>query len=206
VSDVWARIRSNPHLARKHNLPDSRAGVEEMVDSYNALICEQNGWLEFIQSGVEEAAPIPKWVNPQTSHRLGGKLAAGAKALLQWLGEGGEPVKPELAQARAAVCAKCPLNRKMELKDFFVHGAAELIRRQIEFAKECGLNTPYDEQLGICSNKERNHGCECVLTLSVHCPLKHKLSTMKKDVYDSLDEGCWVKTENATTVANVPDE
>src|ERR1700685_1616177 len=81
VSDVWARIRSNPHLARKHNLPDSRAGVENMVDSYNAMICEQNGWLDFIQVTGEEATPIPKWFSPQTSLRFGGKLAAGAKTL-----------------------------------------------------------------------------------------------------------------------------
>jgi hypothetical protein len=194
VSDVWARIRSNPHLARKHNLPDNRAGVEDMVDAYNALVCEQNGWLDYIQSGDQnDAGPPPKFLarNPTLLQKVGGRNVAGIKALLQWLGEGGEPVKPELSEARAAVCAKCPLNRKMELKDFFVQSASELIRRQIEFARDCGLQTSEDDNLGICS------ACGCPIKLMVHIPLKHKLSSMTQQMFDELDAGCWVRAEKA---------
>lgn len=194
VADVWARIRSNPYLAAKHNLPNTRSGVEDMVDAYNAMVCEQNGWLDFITSGGEEAAPVPKWFSPQMSSRLGGKLVAGAKALLQWLGEGGEPVPAGLAEARAAVCAKCPLNRKMELKDFFVHGASELIRRQIEFANECGLSTIVDTDLGICT------ACGCPLKLAVHVPIMYKVGQLTADVRSSLDCNCWVLSEEKSAL------
>lgn len=189
--DVFTKIRSNPALARKHNLPDTLQGVEDMVDAYNAMICEQNGWLDYIQGGPDhaDAGPPPKWMPQQAINRLGGKLAAGARSLLQWLGEGGEPVKPALAESRAAICVKCPLNKNIELKDFFVQGASELIRRQIEFAKECSLDTIVSKDLGICN------ACGCPLKLMVHIPIEHKLSGMTKESFDALDSKCWVRSE-----------
>lgn len=187
--DVFTKIRSNPALARKHNLPDTLQGVEDMVDAYNAMICEQNGWLDYIQGGPDHPDPPPFWVPRQALQRLGGKLAAGAKSLLQWLGEGAAPVQREQAEKRAAICVKCPMNRRIELHDFFVHGASELIRRQIEFAKECSLDTTVSNELGVCSV------CACPLKLMVHIPIEHKLASMTKDSFDALDAKCWVRSE-----------
>lgn len=193
VGELQRQIRSNPHLVRKHQYPIDRAGIEMWVDSYNAMICEQQGWLEYIEGGPDHIpeSPPPKWMPAAALAKYGGRAVAGATSLLNWLGHGANPVPSEKAEFRGSVCAKCPQNRKRELKDLFVQSAAELIRRQIEFAKDVGLRTSHDAILGICD------ACNCPLPLMIHVPLEHKLAHLDEETFNALDAGCWVRSEKS---------
>ena len=193
VGEVLRHLRANPWLAKKHGLPMDRMGIEQWVDSYNAMVCEQQGWLEYIEGGPDHQpeAPSLKWMSAGQIARFGAQAAAGGRSLLGWLKNGAVPVPSEKAEFRGSICAKCPQNSKIELKDLFFHSAAELIRRQIEFAKDIGLKTSHDRSLGICNS------CNCPLRLMVHVPLQHKLSNLDEESYNSLDSGCWVRLEKA---------
>lgn len=198
VQEVQRVVRANPWQAKKFSYPTERPDIENWVDSYNAQICDQNGWLQYIDGGPDGGEPSPpSWLPPSVTGRYGKNVAAGAKSLLSWLGEGMRPVPSEQAEKRSLICAKCPKNRQMELKDAFVRATSELIRRQIEFSKEAGLRTTSDPVLGICD------ACSCPLKLMVHVPLAVKLEHMPKESYDELDSKCWVLSEkNETTKQN----
>src|SRR5215475_10661525 len=77
VDAVYHLILNNPALQGKY--PTDRAAVEDMVDEYNASICAQNGWTDYIQRPQVDA-PIPKG-SPQRQQVLLQKLrSAAAKA------------------------------------------------------------------------------------------------------------------------------
>lgn len=195
VSEVQRIVRANPHVARKYNFPADRPSIENWVDSYNAQICEQNGWLQYIDGGPDFDPPPPPWLaRSQAALQYGGKLAAGAKTLLSWLGEGAKPVTQEQSNARSAVCAQCPLNRRVELKDFFAHSASELIRRQIEFSRQSGLLTANDAELGICE------ACACPMKLKVHVPYKNIIGNLQPAAFAALDSKCWILAEQKNQV------
>ena len=62
--------------------------------------------------------------------------AKGAMALTEWIGKGAMPVDHELAEARAAVCARCPQNvRKKRVENT----VAETIRKHEALADRLGL-------------------------------------------------------------------
>jgi len=180
VEEVMKQVAKNPWLAGKNTWPTDRAGIEQWVEDYQVKLCEARGWTQYLTEAGESP---PKWLPPSQLAKLSGKLAVGAKALLAWLGEGGEPVAKELSARRSSVCANCPLNLKQSLKDIFTVPAAELIRRQIEFAHECQLSTPNDESLGICD------ACGCPMRLKVHCPIG-----MIPD-NEKVWENCWIRHE-----------
>ena len=199
VNEVERLVRSNPVLAQKLKLPMDRIGIENMVDAYNAMLCEQSGWLHFIEGGPDagmEGQPPPKWVTRNTNAQFGRNVAGGLRAIAGWIGEGAQPVLPELSQKRASICATCPLNRKVELRDYFVRGASELIRRQIEFAKGFGLTTTHDENLGVCS------ACDCPMKLKVHVPIGSITEKLSQKAFDDLVPECWIRKEQETK--NVP--
>jgi hypothetical protein len=193
VREVQRMVNANPKLAQQVGLPTEFHKIEEWVDAYNADICERNGWNTYIMGG---GAP-PKWIAPTLLRRLGvERVAAGAKALLAWLGEGAEPVPAQMAEKRSSICAGCPLNQKVGLTDYFMRAASEMIRRQIEFSKDVGLSTTHDERIGICS------ACSCPLRLMVWVPLEHKLASLDEETFSKLPEHCWVKKEkNALDIA-----
>lgn len=193
VREVQRMVNANPKLAQQNGIPTEYHKIEEWVDAYNADICDRNGWNTYIMDG---GAP-PKWIAPTLLRRLGvERVAAGAKTLLSWLGEGAEPVPSELAEKRSLTCAGCPFNQPAKLTDIFVRAASEMIRRQVEFAKECGLNTVNDASLGVCS------ACSCPLRLMVFVPLEYKIQSLDQETFDKLPEHCWVKREQAMKISN----
>jgi hypothetical protein len=188
VREVQRVILANLRVAREHGLPTEIHKIEEWVDRDNADLCERNGWTTYYMT--DGGAP-PKWIAPTLLRRLGvERVAAGAKSLLSWLGEGAQPVPPQLAEKRSNICSQCEFNRAANLGDIFVRTASEMIRRQVEFARECGLKTLNDDRLGICSV------CTCPLKLMVHVGLEHKLKSLDEETFSKLPGHCWVKREN----------
>ena len=180
---------ANPSLG----LPTDLDSIREEVDVTNA---NRVALIPNAESYVTGGAMPPKTrafhgLNPRLQSAAEGvkKLAKGAGLLIDWIIEGANPVSAEVANARAQVCVKCPLNSPEALGSFFTKKASELIRKEIEQRKVFDMTTPYDDKLGICK------ACLCVLTLKCHCPLSYINEHMAPEVKADLDPGCWILHE-----------
>lgn len=192
-------VRANPALAAANHWPTDDAGIEQMVESYQVRLCEVNGWSDYLATAMGPPEP-PKILPPHSPRAHFARLAAGASTLLDWLGEGGVPVAPELAASRARVCAgdpadpasACPQNQPGDLLSWFTKPASELIRKQLEKRKDLNLSTPDDERINICD------ACGCPLKLKVHVPLADILRRIPAESRSALDPRCWILKEGAT--------
>lgn len=198
VSSLIAHRKANPHLVKQHGWRTDEAGVADEVDEYNARICAQNGWTQYIMAPLGE--PPPPKSKPPTIQDQKQLSAAGLKAAKVWSGvktlnewyDSQEPAVPaELSIARAKACSECPFNEPGDYSKWFVAPAAEAIKRQVEKFSDRKLSTPYDDKLQVCK------ACLCVNKLSVHAPLRLKLAHMRPDVYAELETApdCWVVRE-----------
>lgn len=151
-------------------------------------------------------APDPKPAGPhQPSPALDAAVAgtnspsiqAGIPVLINWLGEGLKPVLPELAVARAAICAgdpndpqsKCPQNKLGDWKHWFTGPIAATLKLQMQIKNHMKLFTPSDGRLNVCA------ACACELKLKVWTPLKHIKEHLEDDMRRRLDERCWILHE-----------
>src|SRR6187399_2318335 len=82
-----------------------------------------------------------------------------------WFGDGGEPVSTELAQARADVCLKCPMNYKGDW--IWAMATRIAINAQSQLRRMMNLKVNGEENLKTCE------ACGCVLRLKVHVPIAH---------------------------------
>lgn len=102
--------------------------------------------------------------------------AKGAATLAEWIGDGGVPVSPELANKRADICAACPQNvakvKKIE------KAVAEAILRKEEVRNKMDLRTGNDHNLRMCAT------CGCYLKLKVWVPFKNLRE-------EDFPENCW---------------
>lgn len=174
----------NPYLVTTHGWPTDLDSVRNQVDSYNAQICKQLGYTEYILEGPPDA-PAPK-TTPQPNLQKLGAVAGGAEALVEWLRSGAEAVPAELANKRAAICSACPQNGKGDFTRYFTIPVSEAIRHEINRRSEWKLSTPYDDQLNICE------GCLCPLKLKVHVPLANILPHMDEETKGRLAPQCWI--------------
>ncbi len=181
VQQVYALARANPGVDMPRTIPE----IEHAVEQANVQRCLQNGWVDYVHLDPEETPP--KWFPPQQASRFAGKLAVGAKTLVAWLGNGANPENKEEAARRASICATCPQNQPGELSSFFERATSELIRRQVEFARDCELTTPADSKLGVCAV------CACPLKLKVHVPLETIHAKLSAATLSELPEICWMK-------------
>lgn len=116
------------------------------------------------------------------------QLANGAQTLGDWLGAGGEPAAKEVAQARADVCAKCPLNAD---KWQFTTPVAEAILEQTRLRTHLELKVSNESSLGTCA------ACGCHLPLKVWVPLPHIKEYTSDEILKKLNSVCWVKNEKS---------
>lgn len=107
-------------------------------------------------------------------------------AISGWIGEGGKPVHPDQAQARANVCLKCPHNVNRPIEEFLKDGAALTAKRLLELKSKMNLRVQGEKSLHLCEL------CGCVLRLKVHEPLKFILEGSSTE--DLIPE-CWVNQE-----------
>lgn len=125
--------------------------------------------------------------------------ASGAALLADWLGDGGKTMPPRLAEKRAAVCAKCPVN---EPESNWVHKftgtIAETVRQQLEIKNKLELKTSQDDKLHICA------GCGCTLGLKVWVPLAHIIRHTDAETMEKFDGDCWIPTEKKRLLLVIP--
>ena len=116
-------------------------------------------------------------------------VVVGAETLVDWITSGAEAVPPPQANARAAICAACPLNEAGDLLKFFTLPVAAAIRRAYNLRRDWKLETAFDERLGVCG------ACDCVTKLLVHIPLATKLAHISAPAKAKLNSSCWITAE-----------
>lgn len=120
------------------------------------------------------------------------KMVAGIGTIVDWLGDGGEAVPAELANARAATCASCKWNDQGDWTRFFTAPVSEGIRRHLGIRKDMGLGTPHDDRLSICEI------CACPMKLKVHVPISYIRAKEPQSVREDLAQNapwCWMNHE-----------
>lgn len=190
-----ARLANKGVTAAKQLATDINAIAEE-VDFYNATLCEQHGWTDYITgSAGGAAAPAPFYQPPNQqppSPSLMSRarsVAAGSEALVEWIASGAEAVPQEKANQRAAVCAKCPLNGKGGWEKWFTVPVSNAIRAALRHKGEFKLATPDDDKLGVCE------ACSCPMALKVWVPFEKFFPKMPQADKDALHKDCWIRSE-----------
>ena len=187
VQQVASRRAANPRFG----LTTDINAISAEVDLQNAQrMLSIRGADSFIVQDAEGGAanfPIPQ--RRGAPGAVAASLTSGALVLMDWLGADGKPVSNELAEHRASVCDKCPLNAKGDWSAWFTIPAAAVIQKQIERRNEIKLATPFDDGLGVCE------ACACPLKLKVHAPIKHITDRMSQEVRTKLHAGCWILQE-----------
>jgi hypothetical protein len=149
--------------------------------------CNDGGGFSF----REGPTPLPQWLGRRLRENVAAvkQYVSGLKVLMEWIGEGGDPVSQELADSRSEVCAACPMNRPGKLADFFAEEASEQIKRQIAVKADMKLQSKREGELGVCS------ACLCPLGLKVWAPIEHVKKYLSKETEAKLDGGCWITKE-----------
>lgn len=198
VQALIAHRKANPALRADKKIRVDEEGVAEEVDAFNARVCQANGWDDYIMgTGLVSLPPKFKAPSQQEKERLGvaagrvRKIWSGVRTLNDWLDSNLPPVPQEQAEARAAVCAKCPHNNAGDFTSWFTSPASEVIRRQLERLTERQIKTSLDAQINICDI------CLCPLKLKVHTPFSFIKVNMVSALFDDLAKvpNCWVVAE-----------
>jgi hypothetical protein len=179
--------QANAVIAQQNKWSTAYDEIADEVDAYNARICATHGWNEFIVAG--DTPPKPEARSSSSPAASAGRVVAGVKLLVDWLGEGGTPVDNMRASMRAAVCAGCPQNGKGDWTRWFTVPASNLIRKQIAIRQDLDLSTPHDGDLGVCE------ACGCPLKLKVHTPMDVLAAHTRREALQEMPQNCWIKTE-----------
>jgi len=183
------RVRqANPAQTQKHGWRTDEAGCADDLDRYNAKICYDNGWHNYIVQQGEGAPPLPL---PRHNASLVAKLrnvVAGARTLVKWIDDKAQAVDPDEASRRADICLLCPMNAKGDLSRYFTVPVASMIRAAINLRREWQLTLPQDDKLGVCS------GCDCPLKLKVWLPPKDIKEGVAEADKNNLHPNCWIRT------------
>lgn len=198
VQSAMAALQGNKGAADKLGWDLSYNAMADRVDEFNARICQSQGWDGYITQSSTFSVPKLNPQNQQTvlqnlrSAAVAAKdLMAGAKTLIEWKASGEAPVPVEQAEARAQVCAACPLNDPQDWTAWFTKPAAELIRKQVAEAHELGLKTSVDEKLHCCS------ACHCPLQVKVWPGIEWITKRLTPAQVNLLRGGkdCWIIRE-----------
>lgn len=196
VRSLISNRKGNAFNTAKLKLATDFISVSNEVDAYNAKICEAHGWTEFILSEATfpKSAPRPqRSLRPLAADGASPmkRASAGIKVMMDWLGSGLRPVEQSKAEARAAVCVLCPLNKSEEgLFATLTEKAMNQVKNLIEVKNAMDLRTALDEKLLACT------ACGCHNRLKVWTPIEHVLAGQTQETKEKLDHKCWVLAES----------
>lgn len=133
--------------------------------------------------------PVPHSPRPAAVVGAVKKLKAGIGLLIDWLGADVEPVKQELANARAGICKDCKSNSSKHISTYFTEPASARIQEQLEIKHDMVLSTEHDDKLGTCEI------CLCPMKLKIWTPTGFIKEHTPDEVVQNLPDHCWVKQE-----------
>lgn len=198
VTAVVAMRNANPHAREKHQWATDVETVANEVDAYNAKICHDNGWGNYLMAaGYSTSLPPVARISEDKAKELGAnaekarKIWSSVKALSTWLDSGNPPVEHEQYLSRARTCVDCPLNGQGDFTKFFTIPATESIQRQLGRMKQHGFEGELDDKLGICE------ACLSPLAIKTKTPIQFLKPQMDDGTIDALRKGkdCWVLKE-----------
>lgn len=188
----------NAWLAQKHNWATSIEAISLELDSYNAMLCQSMGWLDFITIDNDappdfQKASLPR---PDEAQNVAGgrdgklkKAVSGLKLITDWLGSGLKPVSKGLAEKRAYICRQCPQNKLGDFWQRMEGAAAAELRTLIEVKNDLDLHLEDESNLHSCMV------CDCFLPLKAWVPIDHVLTHTSGEVAKELDPSCWILHE-----------
>lgn len=178
---------SNLAITTKFNLLTNLDLVKEEIKTYTRK-----------RLGVVEPTALPKSQSRRPLPQVvaegvaGVKLAAaGGALLLEWEESGQPPVREDIAEHRASVCASCPRNGQGDYTRWFTVPISEMVRKRIQRLHAMKLATKFDERLGVCE------ACLCPLKLKVHTPLDIIHRHLRPEAKAKLWEQCWITAESS---------
>ena len=108
----------------------------------------------------------------------------GAQTIMDWLGAGAQKVHPTLAQSRADVCLRCPLNVKQSA---MTEAMADAVKKQVEIKNRLQLRVKGEKSLLSCA------ACGCVTRLKIWLPIENILPEDQER--HKFDPECWIFKE-----------
>lgn len=195
AQSLYSHLQGNPQVLAQLNWPLDIRFLEDRIDEFNANICQQMGWGDYIQTAQGGAVPSnPFPLNPPPPPRSQFRkqidaAVAGPKSMVEWLESGAQAVPNEQAAARALVCLDCPSHEKGDWTRFFTTAASEAIRTELNKRNDWKLSTPSDPDLEICGV------CLCPMRLKVHMPIEIIRKRLTDQIKSELHEKCWIRNE-----------
>lgn len=194
VTALIEHRKANRFITDQNHLATEYEAVANEVDEYTAERMKSNpNWNHFLG----DASP-PGFFSPQRLQRSAAaavanlkKTAAGIGLIREWLGDGLRPVEQSLANKRAEVCVKCPLNQEGGFWEKLDAAGAEEVKKMVAIKNDMKLETPLDSQLKSCV------ACLCWNSLKVWTPIAHINNHTSTKVLNELHPDCWVRSELA---------
>lgn len=188
---IIAHRMANP----QHKLRTDPEHVEwEMEQRYIAKLKAMPGGAQWLVPETADSPPPVFRIPRSRGEPAAGALAnasQGIGAIKDWLGDGLRSVPQELANKRAAICARCPLNIDGSFWQRMEGVAAQAVKLLVQTKNKMRLNTPSDEQLKSCG------ACDCWNATKVWVPLPHILAHTSKETMANLDKACWILNKDA---------
>lgn len=196
-------LQANPQVQAQLGWDLSLPAMIDKLDEYNAQICLQMGYKDYVLAEGGQPEPPPFLGHPSQNPSDPNALAVAAKKVKaiwsgirvgqSWKDAGYPAVDAAHSESRASICAVCPKNGPGGLETWFTKPAAEGIRRQAEDFANRGLKTSYDEKIKTCEI------CYCYLKTKVHTPISFIKPETSDEVLSELRKApaCWVVKEMA---------
>lgn len=170
----------NPAMVVRHKLPTDPFGVGKELEIFTRR-----------RLGIPDPVPPPavNLIMPGLSAAVVGnlsgikKLAAGSALVLAFEKSGQAPVSKESSEARAAICAICPLNNKGKYEDWKTLPVAIGLLNRTPRTMSLKLSSNHDAKLGLCD------GLLCPTRFLIHIPADLLRSKVNRA---ELDKGCWM--------------
>lgn len=197
VVDAVVKHRlGNSWLAKKHGWSTDWNAVADEIEIFNALRMQSNPkWSHFLSDDTGGSSFSGPFSWPR-ANRLGNaavasakKTVAGISVLLAWTGSGGKVVKQELAQQRAEVCKRCPLNGDGNFWQKIDAEFGKQLKLIIGIKNDLKLKVDGEEKLKSCL------GCDCWIATKIWTPIGHILSHTPDEIKKNLDPSCWITAE-----------
>ena len=120
------------------------------------------------------------------------QIAGAAPILLDWLGEGMEPVSSLIALERVKSCLDCPHNTAPNwAQKHFSDPIAKVMLQQLRIRDEAkmALPEPLESKTHYCSV------CGCSIRLKIHVPINHIADHTTVEQLKNYPDFCWIKNE-----------
>lgn len=116
------------------------------------------------------------------------KLHVGASTLVDWFGGGACPVDLKVADMRASVCVRCPMNQSGSWHDRWGE-YADTVLGVFWWLKTKGCETDKDERLHICM------ACDCPMKVKVWVPRDVIDRHLSEETKNKLWSECWMRNK-----------